>query len=174
MSRCGFRSAIRSSKACRYWLLGSTRNTFTQCSRIAATSLFISVCAPMPTARSASPFRSLNAAIIRRPREACSRSDMVSLANRDYAFASWLIPFSPTIQPTVHKIVPPCFVLLPSACRLPLVAARHLPTLDRPAHRAPPKARPPLVPSYLRCWQIPAPPGKKVSVLLRSLPPLLH
>src|SRR6202051_2562697 len=93
---------------------------------------------------------------------------MVSLANRDYAFTSWLLPFSPPIQPNVHKVVPLCFVLLPSACTLPVVVARHLPTLDRPTRRAPPKARTPLVPGYLRCWQIPAPPGKKVSASLPS------
>src|ERR1700676_254739 len=94
---------------------------------------------------------------------------MVSLANRDYAFASWLIPFSPPIQPSVHKVVLLSFVLLPSACKFPAVAAHRLPILDRPARRALRKVLTPLVPGYLRCWQILAPPGKKVFASLPSL-----
>src|ERR1700676_160893 len=97
---------------------------------------------------------------------------MVSLANCDYAFASWLIPFSPPVRPSAHKVVPLYLELLPSACRIPAVAAHHWPILDRPARRALRKVLTPLVPGYLRCWQIPAPLGKKVFASLPS-PPLL-
>src|ERR1700726_3380809 len=99
---------------------------------------------------------------------------MGSLANRDYVFASWLNPFSPPIPPNARKVVPLCVALLPSACRFPAVAARRSPLGDRPAPRASRKALTPLVPGYLRCWQIPAPPGKKVFAWLQSLPRLAH
>src|ERR1700736_4004746 len=99
---------------------------------------------------------------------------MVSLANCDYAFASWLIPFSRPIPPNGRKVVPLCVELLPSACTFPAIAARHLPTADRPAPRVLPKALIPLAPGYLRCWQIPAPLGKKVFASLRLPPPVVH
>src|ERR1700730_16309520 len=99
---------------------------------------------------------------------------MVSLANCDYAVASWLIPFSPLVQPSAHKVVPLYTELLPSACRFPIVAAHRLPTGDRRARCALRKAPPPLVPGYLRCWQIPAPLGMKVFAWLRSLPRVVH
>src|SRR3984893_18449618 len=91
------------------------------------------------------------------------------LSDCDYDFASCLIPLSRPIPPIARKVVPLCVELLPCACRFPAAAAHHSPPEDRPARRGLQKVPTPLVPGCLRCWQIPALPGKKGFACLRSL-----